>query len=105
MSNQKTNMKNFITVHGTDCDGGFCPSITKFTTEQLAARSAKHSNDWSDGLVYVAEDEEQAKRYAEYYGINVPNYAFDENDEIVDDPPPHTETDIQPDYDQLTDEL
>jgi hypothetical protein len=87
-------MKNYVTVHGTDCDGAHSPSITKYTTEELAAAAAKHSAEWSDGLLYVNEDEEQAKRYAEHYGINLPDYAFDENNDIVhdeDQPPPPKE--------------
>jgi hypothetical protein len=97
-------MKNYVITCGTDCDGAFSASLDKYTSEELAEKAAKHSMEGTDGILYWPADEQEAKRFAETYLVNMPNYAFDENNEIVDDPPPHTEADIPPDYEQLAEE-
>lgn len=78
-------MKNFVITCGYDCDGGYSARIDKYVTEELAAAVAQSSNESSDGIGYGIADESEARHFAEETGVKMPDYTFDENQEIIPD--------------------
>lgn len=81
-------MKNYVIAAGYDCDGASCAKITQYTSEELAEKAAKEANDWSDGVGHYQVSKGDAERYAAQNNLIMPSYAFDENNKIIDVPPP-----------------
>lgn len=77
-------MKNYIITGGTDCDGFSKNEIMRFTTEETAKRVEQEWTEGGDGITYCAVDVVQAQLYAIECDLVMPDFAFNDEMDIVE---------------------